>query len=477
MSRPSIVCRGAMTGSRPFFSRSDLRRVLAKAAVLLCCAIGAWLMAPPADGMFMVSLVSGLTAVCATAICEWATHPQTGTCVVAACAVATAFLPAGMGPCALAFLPVMAVDAGLQDCRRRFSCDMGRDEARWEFPSLQGVLGYLRIHRDASLCMAAGGVALVRTIPAGIPYSMIGAMGVVASLCIGWQLQAVAELEKSLRLREDEHRLLRRTSMARLAEADEARDEAVRTAQLHERTRIARDIHDNVGHLLTRAIMQTQAAVAVAESLGDGDAAQRARGIAETLDEAMTTIRRSVHDLEDEGTDFAQLMESAAHSLPSQALSVTLNDSVTSAPAPVARCFAIAIRESLNNAVRHGGARHVTIAVRELPALWQLVVQDDGRIVADRPAESAGQLKTSAVEDSTRHVIRAYRRDVTRGMGLHDISARAQSLGGTMTAGPVKTGWRVFVAIPKTSFFCSAPARGMADARPMANRRARRIDV
>lgn len=456
MSQPSTVSRGAANGSRSFFANPDLHRIRAKTVVLLCCAIGAWFMAPPEDGKFVVALVCALTVICATAICEWATGERTGTCVVAAYAAAAALLPTDVAPCALVFLPTVAMDAGRQDCRRRFSSD----DAEQGFPGSLEVFGFLQNHRDMLLCMVGCGVAVARTAPSASAYAIVATMGVVASLYIGWQLQAETELEISLRRREDEHRLLRRTSTARLAEADEARDEAVRAAQLHERTRIARDIHDNVGHLLTRAIMQTQAAMAVAESVGDDAAAGRDREIAETLDEAMTTIRRSVHDLEDEGTDFAQLMESAAHSLPSSALSVTLNDTVESAPAPVARCFAIAIRESLNNAVRHGGAHHVAIAVRELPALWQLVVQDDGHMVAGRSTESSEASKASTIESSTRHAIRVCRRDVTRGMGLHDISARAQSLGGTMTAGPAQTGWRVFIAIPKTSFSARLQRRG-----------------
>ena len=45
----------------------------------------------------------------------------------------------------------------------------------------------------------------------------------------------------------------------RLADGSEERAAAIHTATVNERTRIARDIHDNVGHLLTRAIMQAEA--------------------------------------------------------------------------------------------------------------------------------------------------------------------------------------------------------------------------
>ena len=90
---------------------------------------------------------------------------------------------------------------------------------------------------------------------------------------------------------------------------------AVRTATLAERTRIAREIHDNVGHMLTRAIMQTEAAHVVAQVAGQEQSAQRFCEIHDTVSEAMTLVRKAVHDLKDEGTDFASQIGTAAHSM------------------------------------------------------------------------------------------------------------------------------------------------------------------
>ena len=81
-----------------------------------------------------------------------------------------------------------------------------------------------------------------------------------------------------------------------------------------ERTRIAREIHDNVGHLLTRAIMQAQAGKTVAKATNDTVAAQGFATLGATLDDAMTMVRRSVHDLEDDGTDFAAQIDDAVTS-------------------------------------------------------------------------------------------------------------------------------------------------------------------
>ena len=60
--------------------------------------------------------------------------------------------------------------------------------------------------------------------------------------------------------------------------------------------------------------MQAQAGRAVAEATDDEVAARGFTTLGETLDDAMTMVRRSVHDLEDDGTDFAAQIEAAVAS-------------------------------------------------------------------------------------------------------------------------------------------------------------------
>ena len=108
-------------------------------------------------------------------------------------------------------------------------------------------------------------------------------------------------------------------------------------------------------------------------------------------------------------------------------LHVELRKTITGAvPAPLARCLAAVIRESLANAARHSSADRVIVTVQEFPAFWQLVVQDNG----------GRTTQTHANRDR-------------RGMGLADIEARVRAFDGTCSWGPNVTGWRVFVSIPK----------------------------
>lgn len=241
---------------------------------------------------------------------------------------------------------------------------------------------------------------------------------------------------------EDTERYRIRQLHGRISDLDEERAQATRMAHLSERTRIARDIHDNVGHQLTRAIMQVQAGRVVAQSKGDQSTERILDDVGKTLNEAMTTIRRSVHDLEDEGTDFASQMEEASSEASMGRLKVDLNNGIETAPAPVCRCLATIVREALTNTIRHSSAKSAQVVLCDLPAFWQMVVQDDGGSQQSQP-------------DS-------------RGMGLADMEARARALGGTANSGPNRQGWKVFVSLPKEPWSDHSAAEHGEDRKVMA---------
>ena len=154
--------------------------------------------------------------------------------------------------------------------------------------------------------------------------------------------------------------------------------------------------------------MQTEAAHVVAQVAGQEQSAQRFCEIHDTVSEAMTLVRKAVHDLKDEGTDFASQIETAAHSMDGAGpLRVRLVNGIDSAPAAVSRCFATAIREALNNTVKHSQARNVSITLRDFPALWQLCVQDDGTV--RRSSAEAVAMQFIRPDDSTASAFRTLR--------------------------------------------------------------------
>lgn len=111
------------------------------------------------------------------------------------------------------------------------------------------------------------------------------------------------ELQKEFIRIQDDDREYNRMLKLKNRYLIEKQDAQVYSATLKERNRIAREIHDNVGHLLSRALIQTGAVIAVSR---DEQTKPLLLSIKETLDCAMNNIRNSVHDLHDESVDLEQ---------------------------------------------------------------------------------------------------------------------------------------------------------------------------
>ena len=214
---------------------------------------------------------------------------------------------------------------------------------------------------------------------------------------------------------------------ARNRDLADRQDYEVELATLAERARIAREIHDNVGHQLTRASLQTEA-LRVVHADEPGVAADFA-DVKRTVDEALQLVRTSVHALNDNAANLSVQLERIVEDARSDGgPQIELEVLAEHAPANVANCFAAVLREALSNAMRHAHAQNVTVRCMEHPSFYQLIVTDDG----------TGATKTNS-------------RGIAEGMGLGSMRERVEALGGTFTAGPRAgaPGWRVFATVPK----------------------------
>ena len=214
---------------------------------------------------------------------------------------------------------------------------------------------------------------------------------------------------------------------ARNRDLADRQDYEVELATLAERARIAREIHDNVGHQLTRASLQAEA-LRVVHADEPGVAADFA-DVKRTVDEALQLVRTSVHALNDNAVDLSVQLERIVEGTRSDGgPQIELEVMAEHAPANVANCFAAVLREALSNTIRHACAQTVTVRCMEHPSFYQLIVTDDG----------VGEVQASG-------------RGTAEGMGLASMRERIEALGGTFTAGPRASagGWRVFATVPK----------------------------
>lgn len=216
-------------------------------------------------------------------------------------------------------------------------------------------------------------------------------------------------VEQQMRLRQANAQLL------------ENQDNQIYIATLKERNRIAREIHDNVGHLLSRSLLQSAALLTICK---DETMQPQLENLKNTLDEAMTSIRNSVHDLHDESIDMKEAMTNLVEQFTFCPVSFQCDIS-RQTPKAVKYCFLTIVKEGLNNIVKHSNATMVRITVTEHPGFYQLLIEDNGT--------------NSTIPQSE---------EISSGIGLSSMQERVQSLNGIIHIHNEK-GFRIFVSIPK----------------------------
>lgn len=201
----------------------------------------------------------------------------------------------------------------------------------------------------------------------------------------------------------------------------ERQDYEINLATLEERNRIARDIHDSVGHLLSSSILQTGALMAGCQDKG---LAESLKALHATLVQGMDSIRESIHDLHDDAVDLYSETRTLINGF--RLCPVYLDFDIANSPDKKIKFAFIAIlKEALANIIKHSDASQVHVTLREHPGLYQLIVADNGSPKALNPDD---------------------------GIGLKNINDRVNSLGGNMHISS-DTGFVLFVSVPREDFY------------------------
>ncbi|MGW5421503.1 sensor histidine kinase [Streptomyces sp. NPDC003943] len=227
-------------------------------------------------------------------------------------------------------------------------------------------------------------------------------------------------------------RLLGPSPADRLAAAER------RSAELAVRNRLARELHDSVGHALSAVTLQAGAARRVLDA-GTPDL----DFVREALTAIEETTRRTVGELdavlgllrsgEDDGTLPAPglealdaLVRGAGAGTGGARVALTVRGELAGLPEAVSREAYRIVQEGLTNAVRH--AREETVTARIA------LSGDELEITMENPLPDGGRTAPVARPDG--------------GRGLRGVAERARLLGGTAEAGPVDGVWRLAARLP-----------------------------
>jgi signal transduction histidine kinase len=186
---------------------------------------------------------------------------------------------------------------------------------------------------------------------------------------------------------------------------------------LDERNRIAREIHDSVGHKLSSGILQIGALIAVNKQ---ENMKEPLNMLKDTMLDAMNSIRASVHDLYDDSIDFQNEIEKLVNEF--QFCAIQLEYGIQNEMENTLKfCFIAIVKEALNNVIKHSNAVNVWIRIKEFPEFYQLVIKDNGNMIE-------------------------YDKD--KGIGLQNMEERVRKVRGTIRI-DTENGFRIAISVKK----------------------------
>jgi two-component system, NarL family, sensor histidine kinase DesK len=187
----------------------------------------------------------------------------------------------------------------------------------------------------------------------------------------------------------------------------EAREELARLAVAAERERMARDLHDVLGHSLTTITVKAGLARRLLERGDTGRAAEEVTDVEQLGRQALAEVRSTV--AANRVASLGRELAGAREALRAAGIEADLPAAVDNVPPDRQQAFAHVVREGVTNTIRHSAARSCTVHLT--PTSVEVV--DDG---AGSP-------------DGT-----------PAGHGLSGLTERLAAIGGWVEAGPTPTG-------------------------------------
>lgn len=192
------------------------------------------------------------------------------------------------------------------------------------------------------------------------------------------------ELERSLLEMQDESWEKQQLLEKKNTELLDSQESLLNLQISEERNRIARDVHDNVGHFLSSAIIQVSAIETINQKQ---QLVHPLDQLKSTINEGMTNIRESVHNLHHESVnldEISKLLIQDFHFCPVN----FIGDIPHNLSNQQNKVLLMVLKEALANIMKHSQATFVSISFDSLEAFYRIEIKNDGAFVSNDIASS-----------------------------------------------------------------------------------------
>jgi two-component system sensor histidine kinase DesK len=207
-----------------------------------------------------------------------------------------------------------------------------------------------------------------------------------------------------------------------------AHQQAENLARVAERERIARDLHDLLGHTLSVIVLKSELAAKLADR-NPARAAVEIREVEQISRNALAEVRRAIHGYR--GERLTEELASSRKALESAGVAMEATMEPVVLPPDTERALALALREAATNVVRHAHATVCKVTLEQDGSVIRLTIADNG--IGGAQTEGAG---LSGMRDRLAEVRGTVERDGKNGTRLTitvpalpagDATARAAS--------------------------------------------------
>nr|WP_283631833.1 histidine kinase [Alteromonas macleodii] len=260
-------------------------------------------------------------------------------------------------------------------------------------------------------------------------------------------------------------------------EADALNRQLLSTQQLmkqaltqDERLRIARNIHDVLGHHLTALTINLQVASRKADLLESTESqaikqhVEQSHSIAKLL---LSDVREAISDIrENAAIDFSLAVNALIKDLPRPMVNLHIDDNLMLTNVRIADCLLRSMQEALTNVIRHTQAHYFSLSLTQYNGAYNLLMHDsmvphaaDEKLSDEQPSsiqffdKAPCSYSEGAYTEGVQKKAGPRESDtssrVVAGNGLKGMQERVHELNGTISWQRTEQGFRIAIHIPE----------------------------